>query len=330
MHARKRETMQRFSRPQAITKARLGGRRRRLGCAVRAAKWASSYMLFAPERGTTISAGDHMKLRSVLYGVAAVAGIAALPQQLTAQCGYTFKLGIGGFVNGCYSALISQLGEDAGAVSEQYFWAGTYTGSAGVNNDPTLAGTFMFNNDCGSAGTGTFAFCTGGFVKPTVAINSLSGELVLGLRFPDNTYGTGYWWDYSGIIGARNGSPAPPGLQDVLLQLTLGGQDVPGEFLFGWEDLNTGCTARNELNNDRYRMEDLGNGAMLNSVLADCSANALLGNSDDDYNDSYMRFSISGTGTPLEVTPEPVTMSLMGLGLTALGGMSLRRRKQQK
>jgi hypothetical protein len=254
-----------------------------------------------------------MKLRSVLLGASALVGVLSLPHKLSAQCGYTFHLGIGGNIAGCYSALISQLGEDAGAISDQYF---------------SVGGTFMFNNDCGSAGTGTFAFCTGGFTKPVIPINSVAGELVLGLRHPDPAYGPGYYWDYSGLA-VRNSIPAPPGFQDVLLQLTFGGVDVEGEFLFGWEDLNTGCTRRNELNNDRYRIEDLGNAAMLNTVLADCDQNALQGNSDDDYNDSYMRFSISGTGTPLEIAPEPVSMSLMAIGLASLGGMSLRRRKRQ-
>ena len=124
----------------------------------------------------------------------------------------------------------------------------------------------MFNNDCGSGGNGTFAFCTGSFTKPPAVISNNSGELVLGLMVPDNAYGTGFFWDYSGS-NTRNAMPPPAGYQDVLLQLTIGGVDDPGQFLFGWEDLNTGCTQRSEVNNDRFPEEQLGNGPMLDQLL---------------------------------------------------------------
>ncbi len=270
-----------------------------------------------------------MTWRSGFLSVVALGAAALTPQRAQAQActgGYTFSLGLGGSLSGCFTGVLTQLGEDAGYVSNQYYWAGNFGGESGATNAPTVAGTFMFDNDCGSAGSGTFAFCTGSFAKPPAVISNNSGELVLGLMVPDDTYGTGFYWDYSGS-DTRNAVPPPPGYQDVLLQLTIGGVDDPGQFLFGWEDLNTGCTQRGELNNDRYPEEQLGNASMLNTVLEDCIVIAPGGNSDNDFNDSYMRFDIEGTGTLEEVTPEPMTASLMAIGLVALSGVSRRRRR---
>lgn len=269
-----------------------------------------------------------MNLRLTILGAAAAVSFAALPAPLTAQgCSYTFSLGIGGSISGCYSGVITELGEDAGGVSGEYYWAGNFGGVSGATNSPTTPGTFMFNNDCGSPGTGTFAFCTGAFAKPLVPITSTSGELVIGLQVPDNSYGNGFYWVYSGAA-SRNAVPAPPGYQEVLLQLTHGGVDDPGQFLFGWEDMNTGCTARTAVNNNRFREEDLGNGPLLNTVLEDCTAITPGGNSDSDFNDSYKRFDISGVGSPLSVTPEPMTMSLMAMGLIGIGASSLKRKRK--
>ena len=50
---------------------------------------------------------------------------------------------------------------------------------------------------------------------------------------------------------------------------------------------------------------------------------------DSDYNDFYLLLDVQGGGVILQtVTPEPVTMSLLGFGLVAMGGASLRRRKR--
>jgi hypothetical protein len=276
-----------------------------------------------------------MKLRSVVYGAILLVGAALIPARASAQsCIYNFTLGLGGFISGCYSATISELGEDAGLVSNQYYWAGNFGSTSGTANAPTVGGTLMFDDDCGSSGfPNTFAFCTGNYAKTPASFNSLSGELVLGLDVPFDPTWPSYWanggfWVYSGDMN-RNATPAPPGFQAVLLQLTNGGVDDPGQYLFGWEDLNTGCTARPAVN--RFREEDLGDPTILNNFLSDCSAITAGGNSDSDFNDSYLRLSISGTGVGTNtITPEPMTMSLMAFGLVAMAGVSFRNRKRRK
>ena len=268
-----------------------------------------------------------MRTRSLLLGAMALVAIGLAPRRLEAQCGYTYSLGLGGSIAGCFGGSITEIGEDALYQSGQYFWTGNFGASAGPDNAPTVAGTFMFDDSCGSGGAGVFAFCTGGFTKPVVPITSATGELVLGLRVPDPTQSTPFTWVYSGQA-SRNAVPPPAGYAAVLLQLTNGGIDDAGQFLFGWEDMNTGCTQRTELTNDRFREEDLNNGALLNTVLADCTALTPGGNSDSDFNDSYMRLNIQGIGTSLSTVPEPMTMSLLAIGLAGMSATSLRRRKK--
>lgn len=276
-----------------------------------------------------------MRFRSYLLGTAAVAGFVLAPVRASAQvdpcgtAGYTFSLGLGGSLNGCFTGVLTQLGEDAGYISDQFYWAGNFGGRSGLDNAPTTAGTFMFNDDCGGGNGTIVAFCLGTYTKPPVSITNHSGELVLGLHVPDAGAPLGNNWVYSGVR-VRNNSPMPDGFQAVLLQLTTGGVDVAGHFLFGWEDLNSGCTARLAVNNNRFRTEDLGNGVLLDSRLDDCTSILPGGNSDEDFNDSYMQFVISGTGTPADgVVPEPVTMSLLAFGLLGMGGASLAKRRKK-
>ena len=120
-----------------------------------------------------------MTLRSRLLGVAAVAALTMTPRHATAQAcstGYTFSLGLGGALSGCFTGSISEVGEDAGFISDQFYWAGNFGARSGATNAPTVAGTFMFQNGCGSDGNGTFAFCTGTFLKPTISIANTAGE----------------------------------------------------------------------------------------------------------------------------------------------------------
>lgn len=276
-----------------------------------------------------------MTNRNIWLGAAALVAVAVSPIRAPAQTqcggtGYTYTLGLGGSLVGCFTGNLTQLGEDAGFISDQYYWTGNFGGGAGTTNAPTTPGTFLFNNDCGSAGGGSFSFCTGAFTKATATVVNNSGELVLGLNVPDNTYGEGLSWIYSGS-SIRNGVPMPMGFQAVLLQLTLGGVDQPGQFLFGWEDMNTGCIQRAGLFNNRYRIEDLGDGALLDARLDDCTTFLPGGNSDSDFNDSWLQFEIEGVGTAAEsVVPEPVTMTLMAIGLVGMGGATAARRRTQK
>ncbi len=50
------------------------------------------------------------------------------------------------------------------------------------------------------------------------------------------------------------------------------------------------------------------------------------GYSDGDYQDLLIGIYANNGGGPQGFTPEPMTMSLMAMGLVGLGGASLRRR----
>jgi hypothetical protein len=275
-----------------------------------------------------------MKVRSLFFGATALAAIALAPGQASAQVGasgncgvlgYTATLGLGGSLVGCFNFSIRELGEDAGSVSAQTLWTtGSFLAPTGITNS-TTGGQAIYTDDCGSNGSpGQYAFCPVNAAETVTGFNAL-GELVFGLDVPDHTYNPGGYWQYSGAE-SRNSVPAPTGYQQVLLAVT----DVPGEYLFAWEDLNSGCQGPLTGGDTGILSSQLSSGAFLEMNLAgDCSAAILPGgDSDSDFNDSMLLLNIAGT--PLaSVTPEPMTMTLMAIGLIGLGGTSLRRRKKK-
>jgi hypothetical protein len=248
------------------------------------------------------------------------------------------SLGIGGSLSGCFTFTMSELGENAGYISQQYYWAGNFNAATGApNNAPTPSGTMFFSDDCGSPGTvngpsTTFAFCPTDAAHTIGPVQNKSGELVLGLLVPDPTRSGGSnYWVFSGS-SARNAFPAPAGFQQVLYQLTTGGVADPGQFLFAWEDLNSGCTSLGgsalHPSLTTFATEDLNNKVVLDDPNA-CNALTPGGWSDNDYNDSYILISVQ-QGNQLQVVPEPMTMTMMATGLVGLAGAGLRRRKKNQ
>jgi len=306
-----------------------------------------------------------MKIRSMFAGAAVLAAVSLAPTRASAQGAppcflntYSAILGLGGSLQGCFQFTLTELGENAGGVADQFYWNGNFVAATGSpNNAPSPAGTLFFNDDCNSTGavTGpgtTFQFCDGlpghGAVKTTGTITNLLGELVLGLNITQDNLPAGGnngnpYWIYSGNP-LRNAFPTPAGFQAVLMQLTSGGASaanpggpgnaIDGEFLFAWEDLNSGCTTEN-IPQSFFRIEDIGNavalddGALHQCVTFNPNAGPGNANSDNDFNDSYIRLHIVGTRLDT-VTPEPMTMTLMATGLVGLAGAQIRRRKNRK
>lgn len=283
-----------------------------------------------------------MKFRTLFAGAAVLAAVALAPSAASAQntsCTYTATLGIGGSLTGCFTFTMSELGENAGYVSQQYYFNGNFgTASGSPNNAPNPNnGTQFFNDDCGSSGSTngpstTFAFCPVDAAHTVGPVLNPSGELVLGLLVPDGgSNGGNNYWVFSGT-SARNAYPAPAGFQQVLYQLTTGGVADPGQFLFAWEDLNSGCTSLGgsalHPSLTTFRTEDLGNKQVLDDPNI-CNSLTPGGWSDNDYNDSYILINVP-QGTQLQVVPEPMTMTMMATGLVGLAGAGLRRRKKNQ
>jgi len=290
-----------------------------------------------------------IRSRSFLVGLFALIGVAAMPSGASAQCFYTPTLGIGGTFTGCMVGTATAIGEDAGYVSSLY-WFNGMPSLTGPLSDPTnifvpklnapsntATPHFMFTDDCGSNGNTVFDYCTGTYTKAPANFSigtSTPSELVFGMAVPDLSYGSGGYWEYSGSPATRNAAPAPPGFQNVVMQVVLndGVTPVVGQYVVAFEDLNTGCIAENPAITT-ITLAQLANGSYLNSALHDCSAHngngtGNGGNSDADFNDFYIGLSLTGTST--STVPEPVTMSLMAVGLVGLGGAQLRRRHNRK
>lgn len=254
----------------------------------------------------------------------------ALPPVDCSQGVGAVQLGFGGYFSNCWAGFtVSRYFENAEDVSNMYWFNGMpTTNTAGTNQPTSASGTLLFNNDCGSNGNPSLpgAFCTP--MQTTTFAWSGTGELVFGL----NKYANGNWWLYTGTDASRNTPAAPAGVQNYLWYISGGQYD--GQFLLGWEDLNSGCLSANSSTGGNT-VSDPGtvNGDNLDQLLASCNTNyppASIERSDDDYNDFYAIINpLSGSelGEVTEVVPEPMTMSLLATGLVGLGGASLRRRR---
>ncbi|MBA2291437.1 MAG: PEP-CTERM sorting domain-containing protein [Gemmatimonadales bacterium] len=273
---------------------------------------------------------------AMLVASAPAAANAQAPSSPTIDCTMgvgAFQLGFGGYFSNCWAGFeVSRYFENATHVSNMYWFNGMPTTNMGGTNEPTSAsGTLLFNNDCGSNGDPALpgAFCNP--MQTTVFEWGNSGELVFGL----NKFANGDWWLYTGDEASRN-TPAPPaGIQNYLWYIIGGTYD--GQFLLGWEDLNSGCLDADSSTGDNT-VSDPGtvNGDNLDRLLAACNtiySPSSIEPSDDDYNDFYAiinPLTASDLGEITEVVPEPMTMSLLATGLMGLGGASLRRKRQQK
>jgi hypothetical protein len=289
-----------------------------------------------------------MKFRSTLITTFAVAGLALSPAKahavvVTPTNGFTttpctpgpstglYSLGLGGYLSGCWGSLnVSSLFENAGDISSMY-WFGAPLVLSG--NAPTSSNTFMFNDDAtspGSAGSGKYfagtyyGFARGAGNPASITQNiswlTYSPELVFGLQDPTSG------WVYSGSDPARNVDPSPAGLQNFLIQITDVG-DGRSHFLFGWEDLNSGCLTSSS--GTTTTVATVVSASALNSLFATCTGGNTGGISDRDYNDFYVLIDAETLGTPRDVIPEPMTMTLLATGLVGLGGASLRKRNKK-
>lgn len=267
------------------------------------------------------------KLRIPLMAVALSAvAMTASPTTASAQssCVASVTLGFGGFFSGCYASFdVARFFENAGDVSNMYWFAGAPTRDA-VTNAPTPSGSLLFNNDCGSSGANS---TTGQFCVPTQQSNFTWGydlELVFGLNnTAKNT------WLYSGTDPNRNNPPAPAGVQNWLWYISGGTWD--GWYLFGWEDLNSGCFSGTAVNGSNTLDGTAIDAAFLGSNVVSCGGVNSGNTADNDYNDFYVLVNPHlDPGTPTEVVPEPMTMTLLATGLLGMGGASMARRRRNR
>lgn len=259
-----------------------------------------------------------MKNRFFVIAGLALAASTVTPapaQAVVGPCLGSVTLGFGGYFDGCWGGFnVSRLFENAGNINNISWFAGM-PARATAQNTPTPGGTFLFNNNCGSNGNTAASglFCT----PMTAPIGPTIAELVFGLQNPSGV------WIYTGTDPNRNSPPIPAGVQNFLWEIT----DNPGTYLLGWEDLNSGCLGSGT--SAQITTGEIDTTIELGALFAACNPGANPGGSaDNDYNDFYMLIQAI-PDTPTEVVPEPMTMSLLATGLAALGGASLRRRRNK-
>lgn len=301
-----------------------------------------------------------MRFRSLLIGAAAVAGVSLAPAPAHAVSGppagpclgLSAQLGLGGYLSstlGCWPTILAQ-----GFYKNAYDWStlSVFNNTESVGN-PGLPGgpeTLLGNNlngfatvPCGgffSGGCGNNGYILGSNATMPSFTPTGTGELVFDLfnqSAPDSYHG------YSGN-NARNTTPAPPGLQEILVLVnnytggttgagsgyqTLGSGGSDQYFLLAWEDINDGCNGgflAGRQSVDWSQIQPYTNGGTLDNgfTVFGCTPTG----ADNDFNDFFVLLDVQGGGVTTSITPEPMTMSLMAFGLVAMGGASLRRRKK--
>lgn len=279
-----------------------------------------------------------MRYRSFLFGAVAAASVALTPAPAAAQCPtFSAVLGFGGSLSGCWGdVVVAALYKNAADVSQMYSFSGgfpglmvnTYNGTpaspgnflTGINNAPAVPIAAFINSPTAVASVGS------NLVTPS--------ELVFGLNNISKNY-----WLWSGSDPVRNTWVPPNGIQNILLQVT-GGVTLNGNpfgtsgsvYLLGWEDLNGGCSIANMASGNTIAWGQIdptlpGSGANLSQNYTNCTPS---GASDNDFNDFYVLLDVRNPGGSTEITPEPMTMSLLATGLLAMGGAQLRRRKKNQ
>ena len=304
-----------------------------------------------------------MKSRSLLFGVLAAAGVAAAPAPAFAGAGptcgtagapgATANLGLGGFITGCYGSIQTQgFYKQAFSFSSLYYYTNPSTIGAVDANGAPLTGTLLGNDGNGSPGPfqpggtpgsgGPNGYITAGGINGIVNPANTAQELIFSIFNGDQKY-----LSFSGNAAGRNSVPAPDGIQAYLFQVTnydgssnggsgytpIGTPGTDEYYLLGFEDLNSGCQGPG-LNGiktvDWSTIKPVSGSGVLSTGFfeqADC-AGITPGGDPIDFNDYFILLDAVGGGITNNITPEPMTMSMMAFGLVAMGGVSIRRRKK--